>query len=174
MRGKSVRAPAGDASLSDDLKLRRQLILLPVLAAPLLLLGCRQRSAPASATSVELHIQTDGDFLAFVPTDLTCPTGAHVRLFFHHAGEHVPQEHNWVLVRPGTVDEVEKAATAAGEGSGWVPQHDARVLAATSLCSPGATASVEFVAPAPGDYPFFCSFPGHGAEMRGILHVTAS
>lgn len=173
MRGRPVRATARGSSLAVSSRLRRQLIFLPALAAPLLLLGCRQRSAPASAESVELHIQTDGDFLAFVPTELTCPAGVHVRLVFHHAGEHIPQVHNWVLVKPGTVDEVEAAATAAGEASGWLPQHDPRVLAATSLCSPGGTATVEFIAPAAGDYPFFCSFPGHGAEMRGVLHVTA-
>jgi len=154
------------------LRLRRQLILLPVLAAPLLLWGCRKREAAVIPKTVELHIQTDGDFLAFVPTELTCRAGAHVRLVFHHAGEHVPQQHNWVLVMPGAVDEIEKAGTLAGEGKGWVPPHDARVLAATSLCGPGGTAVVEFVAPPPGDYPFFCSFPGHGAEMRGVLHVT--
>jgi azurin len=173
MLHKSVSASAASSGLSDSARLRRQLILLPARAAPLLLLGCRQGVAPAPAKTVELHIQTDGDFLAFVPTELTCPTGAHVRLYFHHAGEHVPQEHNWVLVKPGTLDGVEKAGMEAGEASGWVPQHDARVLAATSLCGPGGIAMVEFEAPAPGDYPFLCSFPGHGAEMRGVLHVTA-
>jgi hypothetical protein len=33
--------------------------------------------------------------------------------------------------------------------------------------------SVSFVAPTPGDYPFLCTNPGHGAVMHGILHVTA-
>jgi azurin len=150
------------------LNLRRQLILLPALAAPMLLFGCRRRSAPNDTQTVELHIATDGDFLAFVPNELTCRTGSRVRLVFHHSGEHVPQQHNWMLVEPGTLDDVDKAAAAAGEANGWVPQHDARVLAATSLCNPGGTATVEFVAPTPGDYQFLCSFPGHGAEMRGI------
>jgi azurin len=71
------------------------------------------------------------------------------------------------------LEAVDKAASAAGEEKGWLPEHDPRVLAATKLCHPGGTASVEFVAPAPSDYPFFCSFPGHAAEMRGVLHVRA-
>jgi azurin len=54
-----------------------------------------------------------------------------------------------------------------------MPPHDKRVLAATPLCGPGKTAMVEFTAPAPGDYPFLCSYAGHGEEMRGMLHVTA-
>jgi azurin len=142
-------------------------------SASLLVLERRHRAIAAQSKRVVLHIQTDGEFVAFVPSELTCPTGAHVRLVFHHAGKRIPQDHNWVLVKPGTLEEVDEAASAAGEANGWLPQADSRVLAATKLCHPGGTATVEFVAPAPGDYPFFCSFPGHGAEMRGILHVTA-
>jgi azurin len=29
--------------------------------------------------------------------------------------------------------------------------------------------TLEFTLPAPGDYPFVCSFPGHGILMRGVL-----
>jgi azurin len=146
---------------------------MAVLAAPLAVLACRQRVVAASSKLVELHIQTDGEFLAFVPTELTCRTGARVRLVFHHAGKRIHQDHNWVLVTPGALEAVDEAASKAGEANGWLPQHDPRVLAATKLCHPGDTVSVEFMAPAPGDYPFFCSFPGHAAEMRGVLHVTA-
>jgi azurin len=122
---------------------------------------------------VELKIATDGDFLAFVPTELSCPAGARVRLSFHHAGKRVTQQHNWVLVVPGATSAIEQAAIAAGAGSGWLPRGDRRILAATPMCNPGETELVEFVAPSPGNYPFICSYPGHGAEMRGVLHVTA-
>ena len=30
---------------------------------------------------------------------------------------------------------------------------------------------LEFTLATPGDYPFVCSFPGHGIIMRGVLHV---
>ena len=146
---------------------------MAVLAAPLTFLGFRQRASARSSKLVELHVQTDGEFLTFVPSELTCSAGARVRLVFHHAGQRIPQDHNWVLVKPGTLEAVDQAASTAGEANGWLPQHDPRVLAATKLCHPGGTATVEFIAPSPGDYPFFCSFPGHAAEMRGVLHVTA-
>jgi azurin len=94
-------------------------------------------------------------------------------LIFHHAGQRIPQAHNWVLILPGTTPDVEKAATAAGEATGWVPKGDKRILAATELCSPGAESMIEFTAPAPGDYPYICTTPGHAAEMHGILHVRA-
>jgi azurin len=32
---------------------------------------------------------------------------------------------------------------------------------------------VQFIAPAPGNYDFVCSVPGHGETMRGTLTVTA-
>ncbi len=131
------------------------------------------KSATASAT-VELQVTTEGEFLAFTPTELTCPAGAHVRLLFKHGGQRIPQKHNWVLVLPGTEQAVEKAGTAAGETAGWLARPDRDVLAATPLCSPAGEAVIEFTAPGPGDYPFICTTPGHAAEMHGTLHVTRS
>lgn len=153
--------------------LRRQLLLLPVMSVPVAFLGHRACALASTTPCVaDLKIQSDGDFLAFTPEELTCQTEAQVRLWFHHAGKRVMQEHNWVLVMPGSEDAVEQAAIQAGEKSGWLPRGDKNVLAATPMCGLGKTEMIEFVAPAPGDYPFICSFPGHGAEMRGVLHVT--
>jgi azurin len=146
--------------------------LLGVLGSLLGLAALRAARA-APVRSVDLTISTDGDLLAFKPDRLTCPAGARVHLTFIHAGKYVRQEHNWVLTRPGEAPSVEQAALAAGEQSGWVPRGDPRVLAATSQCGKGEHVSVDFIAPPPGDYPFLCTNPGHGAVMHGILHVTA-
>jgi azurin len=148
--------------------LQRRTFLFAAMALP----ACFPRTTWAADT-VELHIESDGEFLAFLPEALTCRTGANVRVVFHHAGARVPQDHNWVLLKPGTAEAFITAVMAAGEKNGWMPPGDKRVLAATPLCGPGMTAMVEFTAPKPGDYPFVCSFAGHGAEMRGMLHVTA-
>jgi azurin len=126
----------------------------------------------AVSRPIDLKIKSDGDFLAFTPEELTCPTRAHVRLWFHHAGQRIMQEHNWVLVKPGSAEAVEQAAAQAGEANRWLPRGNPNILAATPMCGLGQTEMIEFVAPAPGDYPFICSFPGHAAEMRGVLHVT--
>jgi azurin len=32
---------------------------------------------------------------------------------------------------------------------------------------------VTFTAPAAGDYPYICTFPGHYMTMRGVMHVVA-
>jgi len=50
--------------------------------APLLIpLGCG-RGQKSAQKVVDLYIETDGDFIAFKPDTLTCPTGALVRLTF--------------------------------------------------------------------------------------------
>jgi azurin len=45
------------------------------------------------------------------------------------------------------------------------------VIASTPVLGPKQTAEVTFKAPAPGVYPFVCSFPGHVALMKGTLTV---
>lgn len=151
---------------------KRRRLLSALVATPLAWWNMR-RGVWAAPHSVDLRIASDGDFLAFTPDALTCPARAQVRLWFHHAGQRVMQDHNWVLVKPGAADAVEQAAIKAGEQSGWLPRGDRNILAATPMCGPGQTEMIEFTAPAPGDYPFICSYPGHGAEMRGVLHVIS-
>ena len=153
-----------------------------VLVAPVVLLaslaGCKRgvshdASDANPAGVVVLRISTDGEFLAYDPTELKCPAGARVRLIFHHAGQRIPQEHNWVLVVPGSRDAVAQESINAGEAQGYLARNDSRILAATPMCGPGADAVVEFTAPPPGVYPFICTFPGHAAEMTGTLCTFA-
>ena len=160
---------------------RRGLLRL-ALAAPLLLAGCRPRApsgaaAPARAPAparptVELVVQSAGDLLEFSPRELSCPAGSHVRLTFRHAGKYVSFMHNWVLIRPGTFDEVTRAAVLAGEDHGWLPANDPAIIAATSMCGRGQSVSVEFDAPPAGRYLYICSTPGHSESMWGVLTVT--
>jgi len=134
---------------------------------PLTLAGCgRERKREPQV--VTLFIQSDGDFLAFSPDSLTCPSGARVRLTFHHGGKFLSARHNWVLVRPGQMEAVDKDVE---HNEGIIPRGDTRVIADTPMCDKGVSVMTEFTAPAPGDYPFFCSTPGHGECMNGILHV---
>jgi azurin len=130
-------------------------------------------SAPVRQV-VELHIATDGDDLAFKPKHLSCATGADVRLFFHHTGEILDDIHNWVLLKPDAKKAFLHDADREPDETVIVPKGDEyMVVAATPLCGRGQTVMVEFIAPAPGEYPFVCSVPGHGEVMQGLLTVTA-
>jgi azurin len=135
------------------------------------LAGCNRHGA--APPQITLHIASDGDQLGFRPDHLTCKTGVQVRLFFHHAGEILDDPHDWVLLKPGHL----KAFLADADkstGDTVIPANDRpMVLASTPLCGKQHTVMVEFTAPAPGDYDFICSVPGHGETMRGILTVTA-
>jgi azurin len=152
--------------------MRRREILASLLMAPAGFVGYRVLAVSDRVPDVELTIATDGDLLAFKPTTLTCPTRAHVRLTLIHTGKYIQQQHDWVLTVPGAASAVAKAGVRAGENAGYLRPGDRRVLAATPLCSKGERVSVEFTAPAPGNYPFMCSYPGHDMFMYGVLNVT--
>ena len=136
---------------------------------PLTLFACgRKRTSEQQV--VDLYIQSDGDFLAFKPDELTCQAGALVRLRFHHAGRFLSARHNWVLVYPDQMEAVDKDAEKT---EGVVSTDDLRVIAVVPMCDKGDTMMTQFIAPSPADYPFFCSTPGPAEDMNGILHVTA-
>jgi azurin len=140
------------------------------MAVPLMLLGCGRKRGTPEQQVVDLFIESDGDFLAFRPDTLTCPSGALVRLTFHHGGKFLSARHNWVLVYPGQMEAVDKDVE---HDEGIISKDDVRVIAATPMCDKGATVMMRFTAPAPGDYPFFCSTPGHAECMNGTLQATA-
>jgi azurin len=150
-------------------RVSRRRLLLSCLGLPVALVGCR-RQQPSPPQVINLFIESDGDFLAFRPDTLTCPSRATVRLTFHHRGKFLSARHNWVLVYPGQMEAVDKDVD---QNEGIIPTNDSRVIAWTPMCDKGAMVMAEFTAPAPGDYPFFCSTPGHGECMNGILHVTS-
>jgi azurin len=144
---------------------RRQLLFLGS-ALLWFLMGCGHRPKPEQKV-VDLHIASDGDFLAFIPNTLTCPAGALVRLTFHHSGEILSARHNWVLLHPRQLEAVTKDSL---ENDGILSKDDPRVIAATPTCDKGETVVTQFIAPPSGEYPFLCST--HPEDMRGILHVT--
>jgi len=136
-----------------------------MLALVWILSGCGRRPA-SERRVVDLYIGSDGDFLAFQPDSLTCPTGALVHLTFHHAGRFVSARHNWVLTYPDKMEALSKDFL----DDGILSNDDPRVIAASPMCDKGGTVMVQFIAPPPGDYPFLCST--HPEDMRGMLHVT--
>jgi azurin len=115
--------------------------------------------------------------LAYESNQLTCKVGAKAKLVMNNTGGAIPQPHNIVLCKIGTDAKVMGAAMGMltdpkGMDKAYVPESP-DILAYTLFAQPGATAEKEFVAPTePGDYPFFCTFPGHAVMMKGVLKVT--
>lgn len=109
--------------------------------------------------------------LKFDKTLLTVKRGAKVRLTFVNPDDML---HNFVLVKPGTADDVVQQALNLGlngQEMSYVPNSDA-VLTHTNLLQPESSETIYFEAPSqPGNYTFVCTFPGHGPVMRGTFKV---
>jgi azurin len=126
-------------------------------------------SAPAAGAAVILDIASKGDELMYDKDALSAPAGSKITLNFKNNSTAL--QHNWVLAKPGTQDTVANDGMAAGVGKNYLKDNDANVIAHLDLVKPGQTASVTFDAPAPGAYPYFCSFPGHYVLMKGTLTI---
>lgn len=128
-------------------------------------------SAAPAAKKVELEIGSVGDTMAYDKKTLTVPAGSEVHLTMKNNGKLAIMKHNWVLVHKGTEAKVALAGMEKAPDAGYVvPSPD--IIAYTPLAEPGKTVEVTFTAPAPGDYPYICTFPGHYVVMKGVLTVT--
>jgi azurin len=98
--------------------------------------------------------------------------GAEVEVVFSNSDEML---HNFVVVKPGARAEVVQAALDLGAGAAerdFVPP-SANVLWASKVVPSGQSFTLKFTAPAAlGDYPYVCTFPGHGFIMFGTMTVT--
>jgi plastocyanin len=118
-----------------------------------------------------IRIGTVPERMMYDVTELTVKAGKKVKLTFANPDF---MAHNILLVKPGKADEVGMKALALdakGFDTGFIPESP-DILWASKLLDRGKEQLIEFTAPAnPGDYPYFCSFPGHHIIMRGVLKV---
>ncbi|MSR56343.1 MAG: c-type cytochrome [Planctomycetaceae bacterium] len=88
--------------------------------------------------------------------------------------------HNFVIVRPGALEQVGLAAEAQATQPGalerhYVPSLEApgQILLASRLLQPRQAQKLNFAVPQePGIYPFVCTYPGHWRRMYGALYVV--
>ena len=130
----------------------------------------KETETPATPGPVAIAIGAVGETLAFNTDTITAISGAEVTITFTNPSAN--NQHNLVIVQDGTKDAVAADGTTAGPANDWVPPGDSRVIANTSLLSPGATGEVTFTAPAPGTYQFVCTFPAHNFTMFGNFVVN--
>lgn len=130
--------------------------------------------AQKTTAVLKLTITTKGDEYYFVPDKLTAKAGQTVEISFKNAASPGSGlQHNWVLVKPGKIEDVSNAGIQAGADKGWIPEGNPDIIAHTKLTDAGKPDSITFKAPeTPGDYPYVCTFPGHSTTMRGVLTVT--
>ena len=144
------------------------------LAVDMALLGrtIPNRWQEAKPDSVPLSIAA-GKNLTFSTRTLTAKRGQKLQLTFDNP-DVVP--HNWVLVKPGSLQSVGAQANRFVADPEAVlrqyvpPTKD--VLVYTDIVPPGKQFTIYFRAPRqPGRYPYLCTFPGHWMVMNGELIV---
>ena len=122
-----------------------------------------------SGGPVDLSVGVVGDALQFDIASMEASAGSEITLTLNNIS--AVNQHNLVVVRAGTKDEVAAAGIAAGADNDWVPPGDERVLFNSKLLDPGETEVLEFTLAA-GEYTFVCTFPGHNITMFGDFTVA--
>ena len=131
--------------------------------------------APAAAIA-EITIKPDlANPLAYDTKEFKVKAGQKVKLTFNNTHPAVPQPHNIVIAKPGSKDKLlglamAMAAAPDGMAKGFIPESP-DILFHTKLLQPNTSETLEFTAPAAGEYPYLCTFPGHGIIMNGMMKV---
>ena len=133
-------------------------------------------AAPAAAAVAEITIKPDtANPLAYDTKEFKVKAGQKVKLTFNNTHPAVPQPHNIVIAKAGAKDKLlalamQMATAPDGMAKGFIPESP-DILFHTKLLQPNTTEVLEFTAPAAGEYPYLCTFPGHGAIMNGVMKV---
>ena len=166
----------GDSSATSSSELPTSTAPAPSNPAPTAPAPSAQKEPGSSAIDaapedvVEIKIGTVGEQMAYDLTSFKVKTGQRVHVVLKNNGHAAIMPHNWVLVAPGTQAAVALAGMDKKVDGYLVPGPN--VLASTPLAQPQTTVETTFTAPAPGDYPFLCTVPGHYMLMKGVLSVT--
>lgn len=130
-----------------------------------------------AAEPVKLELSAD-DRMVFSKTKFEVVSGQKVTLVFKNTGTkgEKSMKHNVVLLKPGnTIVAFAVKCNAAAE-TGYVPtdkESKEQMVGHVKLIGGGQTATMTFTAGEPGEYPFFCSSPGHFDKMQGKIIVKA-
>jgi azurin len=131
----------------------------------------------ASAQDAKIEI-TGNDQMQYSTKAFEVTEGQKVVLSFKHIGQlpAIAMGHNVVILQAGTAVPAFATKCAPAKDTEYIPQDEEskkEVVAHTKLLGGGESDEITFTAPAPGEYPFICSFPGHFAIMQGVMTVKA-
>ncbi|NUS38853.1 MAG: azurin [Lysobacter sp.] len=131
-------------------------------------------SAHAASCSIDLKV---GDTMGYDQHSVTVGSACtEVTVRLAHTG-HLPVQtmgHNVVIGAADAVQGIAQDGAQAGPAANYVKPGDPRVIAATKLVGGGQSTGTSFPGSAlksGGAYRFFCTSPGHLAQMTGQLVV---
>lgn len=131
----------------------------------------------ASAQDAKIEI-TGNDQMQYNVKAFEVTEGQKVVLSFKHIGQLpvIAMGHNVVILKSGTAVPSFATKCAPAKDTGYIPQDEEskkEIVAHTKILGGGESDEVTFTAPAAGEYPFICTFPGHFAIMQGVMTVKA-
>jgi putative heme-binding domain-containing protein len=121
-----------------------------------------------------LRVGTVTDQMLFDKERLAVARGKPAEIVFENT-DLMP--HNFVLIQPGSLEEVGTLAEAQATEPGaiernYVPK-SAKIILSSRMIQPRNSQTLNFVAPSqPGVYPYVCTYPGHWRRMFGALYVV--
>jgi len=132
-----------------------------------------------SATAQDAKIEITGnDQMQYSIKAFEVTEGQKVVLSFKHIGQLpvIAMGHNVIILAADTAVPAFATKCAPAKDTGYIPQDEEskkEMIAHTKMLGGGESDEITFTAPAPGKYPFICSFPGHFAIMQGVMTVNA-
>jgi azurin len=131
-------------------------------------------AAKESASAARVIEITANDQMKFSLATIEAKAGEDLKIVLTNIGM-LPKEamgHNWVLLKAGTDPMAFAAASMTAKDTDYIaPSMKDKVVAFIPVLGPKQKGETTFKAPAAGEYPFVCSFPGHVALMKGTLTV---
>jgi azurin len=130
------------------------------------------RTESAAQASAPIVI-TANDQMQFSTKAFEVAAGSPVVVVLQNVGTMAKEVmgHNLIVLQPGNDVAAFGAKAMAAKETDYIPQGDASIFAHTRLLGPGESDTLRFTAPAAGEYPYLCSFPGHFAMMQGVMTV---
>lgn len=145
----------------------------PAAAAPVAVAAAVAIEADASIPVLEITIKPDpANGLAYDTKSITAKVRQKIKITFNNTHPTLPQPHNIIIGKVGTKEKMMAIATTAITlaDKGFIPESP-DILAHTKLVQPSQSDTVEFVVPVAGEYPYYCTFPGHTMLMNGTIKV---
>lgn len=136
-------------------------------------------AAPAAASAAvvsEITIKPDAADPTGMKYDVKSfkvKAGQKIKLTFENNHPTLPQPHNVCIGKLGSKATIIQVAMSAATmpnamEKGFIPESP-DIIAHTKLLQMGQKETIEFTLPAAGEYPYICTFPGHGLLMNGTI-----
>jgi azurin len=161
-----------------------RIILIALFSVSMLFAGCGKGESSSQADpndpvirrgGVATIVIKGGDQMKYDTTAFTVHPGEKVRIILENVGKMpiATMGHDLVILKQGQdYKAFANEAAAKQKEAGDIPASLAdKVIAHTKLLGPGEKDTITFTAPAAGEYPYLCTFPGHFVLMHGVMTV---